>query len=331
MTRRVGASTATLDLTEYERELTGFCYRMLGSAFDAEDAVQETLLRAWRSRAQFDSTRGSRRTWVYTIARNVCLDMLRSKVRRSRPVAYGAAAPLGGPLGVPLGPEHWVTPVPEAWVVDQAADPAVIVQQRESIRLAFVAALQVLPPKQRAVLILKDVLAWESGEIASVLGTSPQAVNSSLQRARRTMAELELAPSDVMDPTDAGQVALIERFTRAFESNDVAGLVSLMREDTAMTMPPFTWWLSGRHAICVAMEASDSCRGARLVTVSASGCPAFAQYRRDDTGVWRPWALMLLELRGGLIQELTTFLDADRMFTALGIPAALSTSFSADR
>ena len=308
------------DLAGYRAELTGFCYRMLGCFSDAEDAVQETMERAWRRSAQYDQTRASHRTWVYAIARNVCIDVLRTRQRRTRPSWAGDPAALGDSLGEPF-PQRWVTSAPDACVINTEADPASIVARRESIRLAFVAALQVLPSRQRCALILKDVLAWESNEIAQVLEASASAVNSALQRARKTLAELDLAETDILNLNDTRQASLVERFVRAFEDNDVDALVALMREDAAMTMPPFAWWLRGRDTIRAAMSASDACRGSRLITTAANGSPAFAQYQRlGEDGDWQPRSVMVLELRDGLIQELTIFLGPGRMFAALGLP-----------
>ncbi|MEV6488481.1 RNA polymerase subunit sigma-70 [Actinoplanes sp. NPDC051633] len=288
-TRR--GETDRMDLEHFRVELTGYCYRMLGSGFEAEDAVQETFVRAWRS--SYDDQRASLRTWLYRIATNVCLDMLRSAQRRALAIDLSPAASLGADLGEPAPDSAWVQPVPDLRVLPE--DSAVM---RESIRLAFIAALQHLPPKQRAVLILRDVLCWQASEVAELLDTSVASVTSALQRAR---AALPAVPGEALD---SSQAELLERYCAAFESHDVPGLVALLHEDATMTMPPFVWWLQGSGDIAAAF-ATDACEGARLTPARANGSPAFWQLRDG-----RHFGLVVLDIRDNRIAGLTTYLNA---------------------
>lgn len=312
-------------LEPHRVELTGYCYRMLGSGFEAEDAVQETLVRAWRNIDRFDERRAKLRSWLYAIATNVCLDMLRSAQRRARAMDLTDPSRAGGPLGAPLPETAWVLPVPDGRVVPAGGDPGEVVLARESIRLAFVAALQHLPPRQRAVLILRDVLCWKADEVAQLLDTSTASVNSALQRARSTMKAANPQPAEPFDPADEAQRRLLRRYTDAFERYDVDTLVSLLHEDAVLSMPPLTWWLRGRAAIRTTLLGSDgSCHGARLVPTVANGSPALAQYRPTaPDGGFEPFALVVLELSGGLISETTNFLDGPRLFEHFGLPARL--------
>ncbi|WP_433356030.1 sigma-70 family RNA polymerase sigma factor [Microtetraspora malaysiensis] len=309
----MGDPTGT-DLNRYRVELTGYCYRMLGSPFEAEDAVQETLLRAWRGLAAYDQRRASLRTWLYRIATNICLDLLRSTARRARPMDLGPAAQ-GPDLGAPL-PEHaWVQPAPDTLVLPAAADPAAAAVARETVGLAFVAALQVLSPRQRAVLILRDVLCWRAAEVATLLGTTVAAVNSALQRAR---AALPAGPARAADPVDP---ALLARYVDAFERYDVAALVALLREDATMSMPPFAWWLSGRDAIERALVASGGpCAGSRLAPVAANGTAAFGHYLPDGAGGYRRFGFVVLEIEGACVVSTTTYLGDTRLFDLFGLP-----------
>ncbi|MGW4112713.1 sigma-70 family RNA polymerase sigma factor [Actinosynnema sp. NPDC004786] len=300
-----------MDLESHRVALTGYCYRMLGGPFEAEDAVQETFVRAWR--ATFDPGRGSLRAWLHSIATNVCLDMLRSAQRRATAMDLSSPAAPGAPLGEPLPDAAWVHPAPDALVLP--ADEVAV--GRETVRLAFVAALQHLPPRQRAVLILRDVLCWRASEVAALLSTTVASVNSALQRARATLADRRPAPPQ---PFDAG---LLERYTTAFERHDVATLVALLHEDATMTMPPYTWWLRGRDAIAAALAYPGSgCETARLLPTQANGGPAFGQYRPGDDGVLRPFALVLVEFSGERMTGSTTFLG-DRLFPLFGLPMSL--------
>jgi RNA polymerase sigma-70 factor (ECF subfamily) len=308
-------------MDQHRAELTGYCYRMLGSGFEAEDAVQETLVRAWRAADRFDEGRAELRTWLYAIATNVCLDMLRSAQRRARATDLAPPARPGPDIGAPLPEDRWVLPVPDARVLPDNADPAELAVLRESIRLAFVAALQHLPPRQRAVLILRDVLCWKADEVAQLLGVTVAAVTSALQRARTTLRAKDIPP---VEP-DPSQQDLLVRYVDAFERYDVETLVALLHEDAIMTMPPFTWWLRGRADIRSALLASDgTCHGARLVPTVANGEPAFGQYLPGPDGTFTPFALVTMSTSAGLITETSTFLDARRLFTLFGLPDWIS-------
>ncbi|BCJ40153.1 DNA-directed RNA polymerase sigma-70 factor [Actinoplanes ianthinogenes] len=291
-------------------ELTGYCYRMLGSGHEAEDAVQETFERVLRAAERFDAARGSLRTWVYRIATNVCVDLLRGAARRALPLDLTPVARAGEPFGALLPAGAEVRPIPDAMVLDLAQDPATLVVQRETVRLAFVAALQHLPARQRAVLILRDVLCWPAAEVAELLETSAGSVTSALQRARGTLRSVAPRPGEVLRPADAEQQELLKRYCAAFESHDVAGLVALLHEDATTTMPPFAWGLRGRDQIGLAMAAPEAaCVGHRLVPVAASGQPAFWQMRPDGAG-YAPFALVMLDIDGGRVVNTTTWLEA---------------------
>jgi RNA polymerase sigma-70 factor, ECF subfamily len=314
------------DIEVYRRELTRYCYRMLGSGFEAEDAVQETMVRAWRNAGGFEG-RSSLRSWLYRIATNVCIDMHRQVQRRARPMDMGPASPPDESLLGPTLPEAtWVTPISDARVAPEGQDPAEVAQYRESIRLAFVTALQHLPPRQRAALILCEVLRWQATEVPELLDTSAAAVNSALQRARATLGGLESdLPSGTLDPPDA---ELLERYVRAFESYDIESLVELLREDAVQSMPPFALWLRGAVNIgrWMVEPGPSQCRGSRLVPTSANGSPAFAQYRPDPAGGYRPWAIQVLEIIEGRIAQMSFFLalmEPERLFAAFGLPLHL--------
>jgi RNA polymerase sigma-70 factor (ECF subfamily) len=317
---------AQVDLESFRRELTGYCYRMLGSGFEAEDAVQETMLRAWRNAKRFEG-RSRVRTWLYRIATNVCIDMRRHVQRRARPMEMGPASPpQESLLGRPLPEAAWVTPVADARIAPESADPADIAQYRESIRLAFVTALQHLPARQRAALILSEVLRWQVAEVAELLDTSVAAINSALQRARATLAAL---PSAGREPALGGVDAeLLERYVDAFERYDIDRLVTLLHEDAVQSMPPFAMWIRGAANIgrWMVEPGPSGCRGSLLVRTSANGCPAFGQYRPDPAGGHAPWALQVLEISGGKITETTfflSFLDPERLFPEFGLPLHL--------
>jgi RNA polymerase sigma-70 factor, ECF subfamily len=318
------AQPATVEsLEQYRRELTGYCYRMLGSGFEAEDAVQETMLRAWRGADSFEG-RSSVRSWLYRIATNVCIDMSRQVQRRARPMEMGPASPPEESLLGPMLPEaSWVMPVADGLVAPESADPADIVLHRESIRLAFITALQHLPPRQRAALILCEVLRWQAAEAAELLDTSVAAVNSALQRARATLGTL--SAGSFRAPLEEPDAELLRRYVDAFERYDIEALVTLLRHDAVQSMPPFAMWIRGAADIGAWMvqPGPSGCRGSRLLPASASGCPAFGQYRPDPAGGWSPWALQVLETSRGKIAVMSfflAFLDPERLFPAFGLP-----------
>jgi RNA polymerase sigma-70 factor (ECF subfamily) len=308
------------ELEVHRTALRGHCYRMLGSAFDAEDAVQETLVRAWRKRAGFEG-RASLRTWLYRIATNVCLDALAERTRRTRPVDDG---PVGAPdAALHVRPRtHWVEPIPDADVLPGDESPFETARLRESVRLAFVAALQHLPPRQRAALLLADVLGLSAVEIGECLEMSVAAVNSALQRARATIARRD--PVSTREPLPDEQAALLERYVDAFLRYDVDELTSLLREDAILSMPPYTMWLQGREAIGQWLVGPGAgCRDSRLVPTRASGGPAFGQYRPNANGGHSPWALLVLDLAGDGIRSWTAFLDVETLFPLFHLPASL--------
>jgi len=306
----------------HRTELTAYCYRMLGSA-DAEDAVQETFIRAWRGYDRFEG-RAQVRSWLYKIATNVCLDVLDSRKRRARPMDLG---PSGEPVAENLNvlPEvTWIEPIPEASVVPEG-DPAEIAQARETIKLAFVAALQHLPPRQRAVLILCEVLRWKAAEVAELLETSVASVNSALQRARATIEQADAAAHGqaTLDEEDR---ELLARYVQAFESYDMDALTALIHEDATQSMPPYDLWLRGRDDIFTWWWGPGiGCKDSRVLpTIAANGSPAFGQYKpAEDGSGHEPWALQVLEIEDGRIVELTFFLDTERMFPLFGLPPRL--------
>jgi RNA polymerase sigma-70 factor (ECF subfamily) len=294
---------------------------MLGSSFEAEDAVQETMVRAWRKAGDLDS-REALRSWMYRIATNVCLDMLRGSQRRARPMDLGPAATADGPLPGVLPESEWIEPAPDARVLPESGDPADVAAERETIRLAFVAALQLLPPKQRAVLILREVLRWQATEVAELLDTSVASVNSALQRARAT---IDAADVDTGGPAavESDQQELLSRYVDAFERYDIAALVSLIHEDATFSMPPYPMWLQGPDEIAAWLLGTGSgCRGSRLVVTAANGCPAFGSYRPAGPDAHEPWALFVLEIAGGRITAIHNFLDT-KLFAEFGLPPRL--------
>ena len=310
-------------LERHRTELVAYCYRMLGSPFEAEDAVQETFVRAWRSADRFEG-RSTLRTWLYRIATNVCLDMLRSARRRARPMDLGPAAVAPSEPGPQLDARTWVEPAPDARVLPDSADPAELAEQRETIRLALVAALQYLPPRQRAVLILREVLRWPALDVAGLLETTVASVNSALQRARATVAARAPSASDTDDPTDDGQRRLLARYQDAFERYDMAELTRVLREDAVQSMPPYALWLRGsREIVRWMLGPGAGCRGSRLVPTAANGTAAFGQYRPGPHGGHEPWGLHVVETSGGLISRMTVFLDTDRWFPLFGLPPRL--------
>ena len=321
----VEATKETLEqrLEQHRAELTGYCYRMLGSAFEAEDAVQETLIRAWRGFDRFEG-RAALRSWLYRIATNVCLDMLNGRERRARPMDLGPARePIESNLNT-LPEVTWIQPVPDRLVVSDG-DPSEVALARETIRLAFIAALQHLPARQRAVLILCEVLRWQAFEVVELLDTSVASVNSALQRARATIAAGNLSASTTSTELDEQSRALLERYVHAFEQYDLEALTSLIQEDATQSMPPFDLWLRGRDDIFAWWFGPGiGCRGSRLVpTVAANGSPAYGQYKPSPDGGYDPWALQVLEISDGRIVEFSFFLDTKTLFPLFGLPARL--------
>jgi RNA polymerase sigma-70 factor (ECF subfamily) len=309
----------TARLEEHRAALTGHCYRMLGSAVDADDAVQETMVRAWRSLDGFDG-RASLRTWLYRIATNVCLDALAERRRRVHPMDEAPAGSVHDPL-VELPRTHWLEPVPDARALPRDADPSELAMLRRSIRLAFVAALQRLPPKQRAALILAEVLGWSAAEVAETLDTTVAAVNSALQRARATLAVADPGSSE---PLSEAQERLLDRYVDAFHRYDADALASLLRDDVVFSMPPYALWLRGPDAVRGWLVGRGrGCRGSRLLPTGACGSPAFAQYRPRPEGGHAPWALVVLELSGDRIAGWTSFLDTATLFPLFGLPLEL--------
>jgi len=304
------------DLEQHRTALIGHCYRMMGSAADADDAVQETMVRAWRGLAAFEE-RASLRTWLTRIATRVCLDALGDSTRRIRPLELEGPGTVDDPL-TELPASHWIEPIPDALALPADADPLARVALRQSIRLAFVAALQHLPPKQRAALLLTEVLGWPAADVANTLETSVAAVNSALQRARAKLAASEGLDETPASELDEKQSELVDRYLHAFERYDVSALVALMHEDATLSMPPYRLWLRGHEAIRAwLLGRGIGCRHSRLVPTRASGSPAFGQYR--PTG---PWALVVLELRDGRITAMNSFLDPAALFPRFGLPLA---------
>lgn len=319
----VSSSTKNVEdrLEEHRTELTAYAYRMLGSTFEAEDAVQDAYVRAWRGFDSFEG-RAQFRSWLYRIVTNVCFDMLSARQRRARPMDLGPAGTADpANLGDPLPEVTWIEPIPDERVVPANADPAEIAELRESIRLAFVAALQHLPPKQRAVLILRDVLRWKADEVAELLETSVQSVNSALQRARAGVSAMD---ADASTPPDEEQQALLQRYVQAFESYDMDSLTALLRDDATWSMPPYALWLQTHEDIVAwCLGAGIGCKGSRLIPTIANGAPAFGQYKPSPDGGYEPWSLQVLEISDGAITGICFFLDTQHFFPLFGLPPRL--------
>ena len=307
------------ELESHRRALTGYCYRMLGSGSEAEDAVQETMVRAWRSADKL-AQRAALKSWLYRIASNVCFDMLNGAQRRAQPMDLGPASPADGALGAP---EHgWVQPIADARVLPEEADPAQVADQRETLRLAFVAALQHLPPKQRAVLVLREVLRWQATEVAELLDTSVASVNSALQRARATLETLDLDASGPAKVDDGEQQELLSKYVEAFEAYDMTSLVKLLHQDAEFSMPPFPLWVTGPEDIRAFMLGTGAhCEGSKLVTTSANGGPAVGIYHPAEDG-YEPWAIVVLEMSDGRITGLHHFIYRE-LFAQFGLPPRL--------
>jgi RNA polymerase sigma-70 factor (ECF subfamily) len=321
MTATVDAGSLT-EWDQYRKELTAYCYRMLGSSADAEDAVQDTMVRAWRSFDRFEG-RSSVRSWLYKIATNVCLTMLDGRQRRARPMDFGPASSADGPVPAQRPDIAWLEPIPDARVMPTVADPAELAVSKESVRLAFVAALQHLPARQRAVLVLREVLQWQASEVAELLGTTVASVNSALQRARATLADnnLDSSPADM----DADHRDLLARYSDAFERYDVNELVTLLHKDATLNMPPYDLWLQGPDEILKWWVGPGApCAGSKMVPLAANGMPAFGQWRPNPDGSgYYAWAVQVLEIADGLIIGYTSFLDVDTLFPMWGLPLKL--------
>jgi RNA polymerase sigma-70 factor, ECF subfamily len=321
--RPAGGQASELDLERYRGELTGYCYRMLGSAFDADDAVQECLVRAWQAADRFEG-RSSVRSWVYRIATNVCLDLLRSRQRRALPMDLSSPVSSSTPPVETLSDHVWIEPVADRDVMPMGADPAEQVVVRDTVRLAFVAALQLLPPRQRAVLILREVLCWPAADVAELLDTTVASVNSALQRARATLAERSVEPGAGTEELGDAERDLLTRYVQAFERYDIDTLVGLLHEDASISMPPFRMWLQGRDDLRGwYLGYGIGCKGSRLLPLDVNGSPAFAQYKPSGSGGGRePWSIQVLEFRGGRVAHIHHFLDT-RLFERFGLPARL--------
>ncbi|MDQ4026212.1 MAG: sigma-70 family RNA polymerase sigma factor [Actinomycetota bacterium] len=319
-TARAASEPLELQLERRRGELTAYCYRMLGSAFEAEDAVQETFMRAWRSFDSFEG-RAELSTWLYKIATNVCLSTLKGIGRRARPIDLGPAGTAESPLGERLPEATWIEPIPDSHMAQGGGDPAATVEMRDSVRLAFVAALQHLAPKQRAVLILRDVLKWKASEVADLLDTTVVAVNSALQRARASLADGQV---EAGEPLDDRTETLLALYVDAFERYDMDALTSLLHRDATWTMPPYELWLNSHEDIrrwC--LGRGIGCRGSRLVPVHANASPAFAQYKPAADGGFDAWSLQVLEIADGKITGISFFLDAEWLFPLFGLPPRL--------
>jgi RNA polymerase sigma-70 factor (ECF subfamily) len=294
---------------------------MLGSGSEAEDAVQETMVRAWRAADRLEQ-RAALKAWLYRIASNVCFDMLQASQRRARPMDLGPASAADAALGAGLPEESWVQPIADARVLPAEADPAELADARETLRLAFVAALQHLPPKQRAVLVLREVLRWQATEVAELLETSVASVNSALQRARATLESLDLDTSGPPSVASEDQQELLNRYVDAFEAYDITSLVSLLHEDASFSMPPFPLWVQGPEAVGDFMLGTGiHCKGSRVLPTSANGGPAVGVYHPAPDS-YEPWAIIVLETSDGRITGLHHFLYPE-LFAAFGLPPRL--------
>lgn len=312
-----------LELESHRRALTGYCYRMIGSGAEAEDAVQETMVRAWKAVDKLQS-RGALKAWLFRIANNVCLDMLGSAQRRATPMDMGPSSGADAPLGDMLADSAWVRPIADAKVLESNADPAEVAAEKETLRLAFVAALQHLPAKQRAVLILREVLRWQASEVATLLDTSVASVNSALQRARATIEELQLDAAGAA-PTvdDAEQKELLGKYITAFEAYDMTALTALLKDDAAFSMPPWPLWIVGPADIRTFMTTTGAkCEGSKVLATQANGGPAFGIYNPTPEGDFAPWAVVVMEVSEGRVSGLHHFIYPD-LFAQFGLPARL--------
>jgi RNA polymerase sigma-70 factor (ECF subfamily) len=329
---RAGDERAFQRLTDrYRRELLVHCYRMLGSFHDAEDVLQETLLRAWRGLESFEG-RSALRPWLYKIATNACLDVLASRRRRALPNTTHLPADAGTPMPGPVVEPLWLEPIPDTLIdLRPGVNPEAHFDAYESVTLAFLATLQTLPARQRATLILRDVLGWKATEVAELLETSVAAVTSALQRARVSMKSYKAGSrtSDALAGESEQTAALLSRYVDAWQAADAAGLVALLREDALITMPPLPLWYKGRAEIRWFFEtqlfAGDAASRFRLVATRSNGSPAFATYQRDEAGTYRLGALQVLTIAEGRIAEIHDFLAmGDQRFPGFDLPPALT-------
>ncbi|WP_327436881.1 sigma-70 family RNA polymerase sigma factor [Amycolatopsis alkalitolerans] len=324
MTERPAEEDFLRQADPFRRELLAHCYRMLGSVHDAEDLVQETYLRAWKSYEKFEG-RSSLRTWLYRIATRVCLTALESRGKRPLPTGLGGPGAQAGDELIEQPEVPWLEPVPDALVGAEQADPASIVTSRETVRLALIAALQHLPPRQRAVLILRDVLQWRAAEVAKVLGTTTTAVNSILQRAKAQLAEATPHEEDMVEPSAAEQRELLDRYVSAFERKDIAAIVDLFTKDAVWEMPPFIGWYRGPENIARLIDTQCPAEGPgdmRLIPTWANGQPAFGLYMREGD-VYRPFNLPVLTLSKSGVTHVAAFFDTT-LFAKFGLPEVLS-------
>jgi RNA polymerase sigma-70 factor (ECF subfamily) len=311
-----------LDLEQYRRELTGYCYRMLGSGFDAEDAVQETMVRAWRNVDKLESA-GALRSWLYRIASNVCFDMLEGSKKRARPMDLNSPSMADTTIDSGLPEEMWIQPMPDAKVVPADGDPAEVAQAKETLRLAFVAALQHLPPKQRAVLILREVLRWQATEVAALLDTSVASVNSALQRARATLDETDVDGSGSAEVDGEEEKDLLAKYVDAFERYDIEALVSLLHDDATFSMPPYELWLQGPTEIFKwFFGQGKGCEGSRVLLTEANGTPAYASYKPAGEGLWKAWGIVFLDCSDGKIAAVNQFIYPE-LFPLFDLPTEL--------
>ena len=310
------------ELETYRKALTGYCYRMIGSGAEAEDAVQETMVRAWKSADKLHE-RAALKAWLFRIANNVCLDMLGSAQRRATPMDMGPSSSADAPLGAMVADSAWVRPIADAKVLEPTADPAELAASKETLRLAFVAALQHLPAKQRAVLILREVLRWPSSEVAELLDTSVASVNSALQRARATIEQLHLDETGAADVDEAAQKELLAKYVKAFEAYDMKALTALLKDDAAFSMPPFPLWVVGPEQIQAFMLGTGAkCEGSKVLVTEANGGPAFGIYNPTPEGDYAGWAVVVMETSAGRISGLHHFIDPE-LFAQFGLPLRL--------
>ncbi|WP_211240445.1 sigma-70 family RNA polymerase sigma factor [Haloglycomyces albus] len=317
----------TIDAAKFEPhrvELRAYAYRMLGSAAEAEDAVQETFVKAWKAADSFEG-RASLRTWLYRIATNVCLDMIKSAQRRVRPMDMRVSGrPDENPLETANPEAPWLGPVPDEWVT--SGDPSRSFDKRETIKLAFVSAVQHLPARQRAALIMRDVLSFSARETADALDISPNSVNSALQRARATLSDLRSQPSYAQPESNRVNTKLAESYANAFETFNIDALKTLLHDDVVMSMPPLELWLTGPDNVGAFITGpGKGCEGSKLIPVHANGSIAFGHYKPDeeDPSILTPWSITVLETDDHVITGLNYFLDVETLWPMFGLAPQL--------